>query len=295
LRTIGYIEITCLCLISLAIFWSCFSHNRISLLNSREIKNWVCVYTQEVSARDVASFDVAVLDADAHPDLRPSKQANTLTLGYISLGEIASYRWFWNEVSNEPWLLDKNPNWDSFMIDVREEAWHDFLLERIAPRILQKGFDGLFLDTIDTAEYLEKDHPTKKGPGAEKAMVKLIRKLRKRFPNTPIVANRGFSLLPEMASEIDGILAESIFTEIDFGNNTTFIRTEASFEERLELLKNVQEKHKLVVFTLDYFHNKDDARIGKIIELSRLHGFVPFISRKELDTIYFHTINGRSG
>lgn len=254
------------------------------------VRNWVCVYNASVSPNDVSKFDLAVLDADSHPDLATVQQTQTILLGYVSLAEVGNYRWFWREIANEPWVLEKNPNWDSHMIDVREKAWHRFILEKIIPPILENGFDGLFLDTIDTAEYLEKYHQPGKYPGAQAAMVRLIRAMRKQYPDVILVTNRGFSMLGEFGDAIDGVVAESVFTSIDFDKNTTIVQPEFSYQAQLKQLKKMQKKYGLQVLTLDYFTEHNDARIKTVIELAREHEFVPFISSKNLDKIYFHTI-----
>lgn len=255
------------------------------------METWVCVYTDDAPVEEIKKFDLAVLDADAHPDLLALRDSQTALVGYVSLGEVGEYRWYWNSISDKPWLLDKNPNWDSRMIDVREPEWSSLLLEQIIPRILVQGFDGLFLDTIDNAEYLEKYHPVKTYPGMQKAMVRLIKSIRQAFPDIYIIANRGFSLLDEIGDSINAIVAESLFTEIDFKNKTTRRLTAAEYEPVVRQLKRVQQKHDLKVYSLDYVAGT--TRVGQIIEKSRLHGFIPYISTPELDTIYAYTLEGR--
>ncbi len=40
------------------------------------------------------------------------------------------------------------------------------VVERLAPEILGRGFDGLFLDTLDTAEELEREDQAPRTGGA---------------------------------------------------------------------------------------------------------------------------------
>lgn len=280
----------CLCLCCLALlFWGISTTWRKGRLSKHDIKTWVCVYDDGVSPADVSKFDLAVLDADSHPPLE-QVASTTLKIGYVSLGEVERQRWFWQKLEGKNLIVGKNPNWDSFMIDVRQKAWHTFVLDTIIPPVLEQGFDGLFLDTIDTAEYLEKYYKKEKFPGAEAAMVKLIQSIRTRYPDVLLIANRGFSILEKIAPVIDGILAESVFTEIDFKNNTTSLREASLYEEQLKKLAIVKREFKLVVFTLDYFNDETDDRINQVIAESRAHDFVPFVSTKELCKIYFHTL-----
>ena len=80
------------------------------------MNNWVCVYVDSVAIEDIKKFDLAVLDADAHPNLAPLRDSSTLPVGYLSLGEIADYRWYWDLISTKSWVLDKNPNWGSHFV-----------------------------------------------------------------------------------------------------------------------------------------------------------------------------------
>ncbi len=254
------------------------------------VRTWVCVYDARVNPADVARFDLAVLDSDSHPDLEKLQESRTVLLGYVSLAEVGDYRWYWEKVSSEPWVLEKNPNWNSYMIDVRQKAWQDLLLDQVIPSILAKGFDGLFLDTIDTAEYLEKYHPNATYPGAEAAMVQLIRRIRKKYPDIFLVANRGFDMLEQIGRSIDAVVAESVFTRIDFENDTTYVQSAPGYQAQLERLERARKKFGIGVLTLDYFKNQADRRIFDVIRLSRSYEFVPFVSTTNLDRIYFHTV-----
>ena len=257
-----------------------------------EVKNWVCVYNADAPSDQVRKFDLAVLDPDSHPDLG-TLHKTTLLFAYLSLGEVGDYRWYWPEISNKSWILEKNPNWNSFMIDVRDDAWHDFVIDRLIPRILEQGFRGIFLDTIDNAEYLEKYHPSKTWPGAQKAMVRLIRKIRKNYPNVLLLANRGFAILNEIGNTIDGVVAESIFTDYDFKAKRVRLRPESEYAGYLNLLSSAQKKHNLVILTLDYTDAESEGEIRNVIRKSRDNKFVPYVSTIGLDKIHFNTLENR--
>jgi len=272
-------------------FFGCASRNkRLTHLSDQDLENWVCVYSEHASPDEIRKFDLAVLDSDAHPDLSQLRNSRTILLGYISLAEVGQYRWFWTEISNQDWILDKNPNWDSWMVDVREQSWHDFVLDRIIPRILTDGFRGLFLDTIDTAEYLEKWHTGKKTPGAQDSMIKLIREIRRRYPKIYLVGNRGFSILNEIGPYLDGVVAESIFTNVDLTNDKMQLSSADQYDRRVRELKRARDKFHLMVFTLDYMNRSLAPEIQNIIAISRANGFVPFVSTPRLDTVYQDTL-----
>ena len=55
-----------------------------------------------------------------------------------------------------PFLVEPDPDWpENVRVDLRDRRWQEILLDEEIPRLLGQGFDGLMLDTIDTAPYLE--------------------------------------------------------------------------------------------------------------------------------------------
>jgi len=265
--------------------FGCAGKNELRRTSLQSVTNWVCVYSADVPTEQIAKFDLAVLDADAHPPLVPL-QGETTLLGYISLGEVADYRWYWPEIEKETWVLARNPNWQSRFVDVRTEAWHRFVLDKIIPKILVKGFDGLFLDTLDTAEYLERYHPEKKYPGSEAAMIRLIHSIRKKYPSIYLMANRGFAILEQVADDIDGVLAESLFSSVDFETNMVRLRPEAEYQDTLEKLRSVRSTAGVQVFTLDYLADASLTEREVVLQRSRRESFVPYISTVQLDRIF---------
>lgn len=261
------------------------------MLKQMKTDNWVCVYNEDAAPRDIAQFDVAVLDADAHPDLDALSAARTLKLGYVSLCEAGDYRWFWPEIAERNWVVGRNPEWGGYLIDVRSREWQNLLLDHIVPKILNQGFDGLFLDTVDTAEYLEKYHPQVKRAGMMAAVVELIRAIRVRFPGVVIVMNRGYAVLEQVVAAIDGVVAESIFTTT--AETGLRFRTPAEMQAELELLKRMHKRHGITVFSLDYFDAALESEVETLILRARSAGFVPYVSTRELDKIYFYALTSK--
>ena len=93
-------------------------------------------------------------------------------------------------------------------MDPRSEHWARVVLEMAERRLLAKGCDGIFLDTIANVE----------DPTLPKAMVAqlvpaaafLIRRIRERFPHALLVQNSGINLLHRFtAPYLDGICWEN--------------------------------------------------------------------------------------
>ncbi len=126
----------------------------------------------------------------------------------------------------------------------------------------------------------------------EPAMVRLIKSIRKSFPSAYLVANRGFAILDEIASSIDAVVAESIFTTIDFEENITRRNTPHEYVPIIKQLRKMKRKEGLKIFTLDYPNLENEPEIEEIIAHSHALGFIPYISTPQLHKVYSYTLIG---
>lgn len=82
-----------------------------------------------------------------------------LVFCYMSIGEAENYRFYWQEEwrhQNPSWLDRENPDWEgNYKVHYWEPAWQSIILDDYLPRILESGFDGVYLDIIDAFEYYE--------------------------------------------------------------------------------------------------------------------------------------------
>ncbi len=122
-------------------------------------------------------------------------------------------------------------------------------------------------------------------------MIQLIRTMRLRFPDIHIIANRGFAILEQIAGDIDGVVAESVFTSVDSENagHMRMLRTE-EYTANLQRLLAVKNKSKIKVFTLDYLEKHKAREINSLISKSREFDFIPYVSTPSLDSIYLNTV-----
>src|SRR5205807_1040043 len=161
-------------------------------------------------------FSTLILDSRYHPPLAPLAAAGKQLIGYISIGEASPDYPYFDELRSEGLLLRPNANWPgNYSIDIRDQRWRARLCDELVPQILRRGFHGLFLDTLDSVLYLEEQNP-RQFAGMSKAATDLIRMLRRRYPALPIVLNRGYSILTDVADQIDIVLGESVYTTYNF-------------------------------------------------------------------------------
>jgi len=214
----------------------------------------------------------------AENDILSLKRQGGTLLGYINIGEVETYRRHFQELDTTL-LIKKNPNWEGhYYVRVNDPQWENFVVERIAPPILSKGFHGLFLDMVDVASpWLY--------PEFEPGIIEIIKRLRKEYPDIIIVMNAGTFLASKVAHDIDAILVESVFHTYDFSGKRYLPQTEPAILSRVQELSALQDSLDLPILTIDYVEPSDTVASYRAAYASRTFGFIPFISRIALDTL----------
>jgi polysaccharide biosynthesis protein PelA len=232
----------------------------------------------------IGKYDVVVLEADVAASTIAKRHPDGVILGYLSLGEVHSGRDYFAEAAG--FVLRPNPNWpEARFIDMRDRRWHKMVIERLVPEILAKGFNGLFFDTLDDAEFLEAQDPVRFA-GMVDAAADLLRGIRQHFPGVPLMVNRGYAVVQRAPGSFDMLLGESVFTTFDAASGAYRLLSEADYHWQIERMRDAQRRDpKLRLFSLDYW-NPDDARgIARIYAEQRTNGFVPYVGTPDLTRI----------
>jgi len=244
-----------------------------------EIKQWAVTYAAVPEPAALSGLDLVALEPDLAPDLR---RVDARAVGYLSLGQINRSRPYWREARDAGFLVEPSASWpDAWRVDPRSAAWQAMVLNEIAPFIIERGFQGFLLDTLDDADFLDTHGFT----GARAAMGQLVARLRRRFPSALIVANGGLSLLPDIAPQLDALVVESVWTGYDFGAATYFRRTPGEAAARAATLREVRAQTGLPVLPLEYAALEDAPTRAWIYETARSAGFDPYVSTIALDRI----------
>lgn len=166
-------------------------------------------YDAAVDARELGLHRTAILSPGATLDDAPAARGVQI-LGYISLGELSAEDADKPETAAIP-RVGVNAAWRSALPDVTSPAWADWILNRCAPRVAERGWQGFFLDTLDSAR-LPEGLPESAYAPREKALADLLRRLRAKYPGMVIVVNRGFGTLELAPESFDGVLAEGVLS-----------------------------------------------------------------------------------
>jgi len=252
-----------------------------------EDERWVVVYSEKPPVEAFRDYKLVVLDSIHHPPIRPLVEQRKTVIGYISLGEVENYRDYYKEVETEGLLLERNPNWpDSRYVDVRDPRWTRRVVEQLVPRLLHKGFHGIFLDTLDNPPDLERRNP-QRFKGMTEAAANLVKAIRRHYPRIYIMMNRAYEILPAVEGQIDAVLGESIFTDIDLEKKTYRLADPKVYRQQVEWLQAAKRRQpRLKIYTLDYWRPEDATGIIHIYAEQRKNGFIPYVSIKELNQIY---------
>ncbi len=85
-----------------------------------------------------------------------------LVIAYMSIGEAEDYRYYWKIAWNKnppAWLDKENPDWKgNYKVKYWEQGWQEVIVSgknSYVQKIMNAGFDGVYLDIVDAFEYFE--------------------------------------------------------------------------------------------------------------------------------------------
>ena len=256
---------------------------RVSASAAQPTLTWGIDYGGQTDPQLARAYQLLVLEPDHPRPIEPLRGPGSRLLGYVSLGEIERSRPFVGELELAGALKAPNPNWpDARFADLRHPAWKRLLLERIVPEVLAKGYDGLFLDTLDNAEAMERAGDQ----GMVMAALGLIKAVRQRFPDITLMMNRGYALLPAAAPYVDIILGEAMASRWSFADKHYEMTSDADWGWQADQLHAAKRVHPaLVLATLDYWDPADRKTVAALYRRERTAGFVPYVATLALDRL----------
>ena len=168
-------------------------------------------YNNIDSVRELINYDRVVVT----PTLITDKQivtlqkADTLVFAYLSVGEY--------DGKNLPDKLQGfspliNTNWSSHVMDLSADAWQQHLFEQ-ASSLSARGFDGIFLDTLDSYTlYAKSPDATLK---QQAALSQILEGLNSIESKPLLIFNRGFEVFNQLTFKPYALAAESMYSSYD--------------------------------------------------------------------------------
>ena len=292
--------------------------------------SWVYQLQSAVPA-DLATsgFDIVVMDYSADGSDESAYSAtdvNTIRAGdpgtvlaYFSIGEAEDYRYYFDSnwvrrLSGIPrddapcWLALPNPDWGgNYKVQYWSAGWQGVIMDYL-DRIIDAGFDGVYLDIIDAYEYWADNENGEDFVLTEREAADRMINFVLAIANHARSVDSDFLVFPQNGEGIlafdDGNGAFAADTYLDaisgIGIEDLYYdglerRDATDTNERLPYLETIRDAGKAVV-VVDYVDDGSEtsantARIAQFRGLADGAGFVPYaaLENRELDVINLAT------
>lgn len=154
--------------------------NASVITNLSQAKNFLYLVNPEnftsktafINAVAATNYDAIIMDLFLNDEAFTASEINQLrnkanggkriVICYMSIGEAENYRYYWDNswnTSKPNWIATENPDWPgNFKVKYWNEDWQNIIYKNsdsYLNRILNAGFDGVYLDIIDGFEYFE--------------------------------------------------------------------------------------------------------------------------------------------
>jgi len=194
---------------------------------------------------EVKGYDVLILEPEHYTEseILILRNNNNIVAGYISLTEVNNNSKHFDLLSD--YIFGKNSTWNSSYIDIKKESAQE-ILQNLTDDIIDKGFNGLFMDNLDNVSQW--------GPlkDAEKSLVSIISAIKNNSNDIYLIQNSGFFLNDSLERITDAILVESLFSLYDFKTNEYRFRDKRSLDKMLKRINETSLNSKKDILVLEY-------------------------------------------
>lgn len=223
----------------------------------------------------ISGYRTTVIDAQyfTPEDIEYLHSNGCRVLSYLNVGSVENFRNYYKDY--EEYTIGVYENWeDERWVDVSAGKWQEFILDELAPSILEKGVDGLFIDNCDVYYYSGRKKKIFDG------LVTILKGLQSM--DTYVCINGGDTFLTEYIEKYaspsdvaDAVNQESVFSRIDWENDKFLPQTAEEnqfFKEYIELAAD----NGMDVFVIEYTKDPDVARLSR--EYCKYHGFRCYVT-----------------
>jgi len=159
---------------------SLFAENSAEISSIIELKNFLYLINpdQFASKQDFinevvsTNYDLLIMDLFFDEESFTSNEVESLrnkanggkrlVISYLSIGEAEDYRYYWKtswKKGDPEWLYKENPDWEgNYKVKYWMDEWKQIIFggdDSYLDKIIDAGFDGVYLDIIDAFEYFE--------------------------------------------------------------------------------------------------------------------------------------------
>lgn len=280
-----------------------------TVVNGVTVQSWGYQLQNDSAAPLIsAPYDVLVIDfarqtvpftqAEIAAMKKKPDGSRRLVICYISIGEAEDYRYYWGDRAwqdrrnRTPPVVAENPEWKgNYTVQFWEQEWQNLILfdrDSYINRIMDQGFDGIYLDKVDIVDDLKGKTPP--GTEASDLMIQFIRKMsivtKRRNPQFLIIAQNAEGLLEDDSyrAVIDGVGKEGLYYTTGFYDpskpyNTPKRNSNDLIKWSTERLSKLRKEGKLVM-VVEYVNTP--ALIEQSLKDLTASGFIPYFGPRDL-------------
>jgi len=242
-----------------------------------KIRSWAFAIGDGASTRDLSRYQLVVVDGQdtSAARVRALRRAGKVVLGYLSVGTIEKGRpWF---AAASPYRMELWQDWGEWYADTSSPAFRTLIADQVAPGILGKGFDGLFLDNVDMIE----THP-RQAAGMRLLVGALARRVHAQ--HGLLFAQNGEDVIAPMLHDLDGWNREDVTGTYDFDSSAYVVQPSGETDAALAAIRRIRRAGLLVTAT-DYFPAGDAAGIERARRNACAAGALPYVSDIDLTRV----------
>ncbi len=245
----------------------------------KHAKSWTYQLQGDTSRVNRTDADVAVIDPDHAGSAQKYKAKRNggkrAVLAYISIGEVEEGRAYMKK-GGRKYSTGRTQGWaGNYAAKYWEAGWKSLVKERVREAI-RKGYDGVYLDRVDTYENV-------KAPGGSKQeMVRFVEEVSRAAKgekgDAAVVVQNAEELLSNdrYVAAIDGVAKEDLYHGIRHDKRRNSSGDINASERQLSRAK---AKGKAVM-VVEYL---DGAQAESVKARARSKGFVATTARRQLD------------
>ena len=240
-------------------------------------------YGNSIPTDVLSQFDRIIVEADNIKDeeIQQLQQHGARVYAYLSIGESNPNR-DWSKTLSKAWILGENSIWQSQVMDLSHQDWQQFLVER-AQKLQQRGFQGFFLDTLDS--YLIFAKKPKQREKQQQGLINILKALYHLDEKPSLIANRGFEVIDQIAPYLEAVAAESLYQGWN-NENQQYEKVNAEDRQWLkEQLSGIQQKHSLNIIAIDYPPPTQREQARQTAQKTIDDGFTPWIANPALNYV----------
>lgn len=245
----------------------------------KRARSWTYQLQGDTSRVNRSDADVAVVDPDHAGSARKYKTKRSggsrAVLAYISVGEVEEGRRYMKNGGGK-YSTGRTQGWKgNYAAKYWDPGWKEIVKRRVR-EALENGYDGVYLDRVDSYETVGRSQ------GGKKAMIDLVeevsRTVKSKKSNGAVIVQNGEELLDNdrYVKAIDGVAKEDLYHGIRHDRSKNAAGDVAWSERQLARAK-AKGKSVMVVEYLD-------GEAGESAKArARRKGFVPTTARRQLD------------